>query len=58
MVHPELPKAHMLPDNAEEDRTTGRTGSTARTGINDRPHPGPRPGGARRRPGSLRGRPA
>jgi hypothetical protein len=33
MVHKPLPKAHILPDNAGGERTTGRTGTVARTGT-------------------------
>ena len=33
MVHKPLPKAHILPDNPGEERTTGRTGTMACTGT-------------------------
>ena len=33
MVHKRLPQAHILPDNPGTERTTGRTGTMARTGT-------------------------
>jgi hypothetical protein len=33
MVHKPLPQAHILPDNPRAERTTGRTGTMARTGT-------------------------
>jgi hypothetical protein len=33
MVHKPLPQAHIFPDNPRAGRSTGRTGTMARTGT-------------------------
>jgi hypothetical protein len=38
-VHKPLPQAHIIPDNPGADRTTGRTGTTARTSAIVHPPP-------------------